>query len=397
VAFAEHPLRVIQVFRAPVGGLFRHVADLTRLLAQKGHQVGLIADSSTGGPQAEGALEALRPALALGIERVPMSRNPHPSDLFAQRRVNAFIRANAPDIVHGHGAKGGFYARLPGVFSHKPYLAAYTPHGGSLNYHPGSFAHKTYMKMERLLEKGTGLFLFESQFVSDRYQEFVGRTDKPVQVFVNGIHAHEFMPVVHDPDASDLMFIGELRMAEGIDILLDALADVRHRTGRTLSIEIVGSGPDEAALRVQAERLGLAATTKFLGAMPARKAFQRGRIMVMPSRFESLPYVVLEAVGCAQPQVVTRVGGIPEVYGPESDALIAPNSVDALVDALIATVNDPHKAMQRALRIRDRVMKLFSAEHMTETVIAGYRLGLARRGMRAATQAGTLPVTSLQR
>ena len=76
------PLNILHVFRAPVGGLFRHVLDLTREQTARGHRVGLIADSRTGGTRGEDALRLLEPSLALGLTRVPMRRHANPSDLF---------------------------------------------------------------------------------------------------------------------------------------------------------------------------------------------------------------------------------------------------------------------------------------------------------------------------
>jgi glycosyltransferase involved in cell wall biosynthesis len=259
-------------------------------------------------------------------------------------------------------------------------MTAYTPHGGSLNYFPGSVPHRLYMKMEQMLERGTGLFLFESQFVCDRYAEFVGSTSKPVQVFLNGLHAHEFARIEHVPDAADLMFIGELRYAKGIDLLLQAIAAITARTGRALSINIVGSGPDEAGLRAMARQLGLSDRAQFLGAMPARIAFERGKVMVVPSRFESMPYVVLEAAGCGQPLISTKVGGIPEIFGPDSAALIEPGDIHAIEAAVeAATALDVAEMTARTDRLRHRVMQDFSAEKMTDTVVAAYRRALAFR------------------
>jgi glycosyltransferase involved in cell wall biosynthesis len=375
------PLRVVHVFRAPVGGLFRHVMDIARLQAERGCEVGLIADSSTGGERAENQLAVLAPLLKLGILRVPMHRNPHPTDLGALRSIARHLQTVSPHVLHGHGAKGGLYARLPSVFKAKPWIGAYTPHGGSLNYFPGTMLHRLYMHMERLLERGTGLFLFESQFVADRYRSFVGATKKPVQVFLNGLHAHEFEPVIHDADASDLMFIGELRHAKGIDLLLEAIGTIRQKTGRQLSLSVVGSGPDEASLKAIAERNGIAGSTQFLGAMNARAAFQRGRIMIVPSRFESMPYVVLEAAGSAQPMISTRVGGIAEIFGDDAQALIAPDSASAIVEALLlATGEGATRLAERTQRLRHRVMTEFSADTMADTVLAGYRMALASHG-----------------
>ncbi len=81
VAAPENSLKIIHVLRAPLGGLFRHVLDLTREQIARGHQVGLITDSLTGGERAEYVLRELSPSLSLGIRRLPMRRNPAPDDL----------------------------------------------------------------------------------------------------------------------------------------------------------------------------------------------------------------------------------------------------------------------------------------------------------------------------
>ena len=68
------PLNILHVLRAPVGGLFRHVADLARGQAARGHRVGMIADATTGGARGEAMLAELKAELALGLTRVAMSR-----------------------------------------------------------------------------------------------------------------------------------------------------------------------------------------------------------------------------------------------------------------------------------------------------------------------------------
>src|SRR5262249_29328388 len=118
---AGQSLAILHVFRAPVGGLFRHVLDLARGQAAAGHPVGIVADASTGGARAEAALAELAPSLALGVRRVAMSRHLGLRDLTAVRAVAQAIRASGADIVHGHGAKGGAYARLAGTRAVRAY------------------------------------------------------------------------------------------------------------------------------------------------------------------------------------------------------------------------------------------------------------------------------------
>src|SRR5581483_11506343 len=124
------PLNILHVFRAPVGGLFRHVVDLARAQVARGHRVGLIADLRTGGTRAEELLAALAPTLALGLTRVPMRRHVAPSDGLVFAHVRRRIAESKADVVHGHGSKGGAFARLA-AGSLGP-LRVYTPHGGNL-------------------------------------------------------------------------------------------------------------------------------------------------------------------------------------------------------------------------------------------------------------------------
>ncbi len=100
----ERPLSILHVLRAPVGGLFRHVVDLAREQAARGHRVGLFCDSSTGGERAVQALDELAPSLALGVARVPMRRNPHPTDLTALAALRGMVRRVDPYVLHGHGS-----------------------------------------------------------------------------------------------------------------------------------------------------------------------------------------------------------------------------------------------------------------------------------------------------
>ena len=82
--------------------------------------------------------------------------------------------------------------------------------------------------------------------------------------------------------------------------------------------------------------------------MPTREAFRLGRVLVVPSRAESMPYIVLEAAGARVPMIATDVGGIPEIYGPYRDRLGPPDdpaSLQASIEAMLAI----SEAQRRAL------------------------------------------------
>ena len=369
------PLNILHVFRAPVGGLYRHVLDLAREQIARGHRVGLIADSNTGGPNAAETLRELTPSLALGLTRVPMRRHIGSGDATILGHVMGRIARSRADVVHGHGAKGGAYARL--AFNAPRAVRAYTPHGGSLLFGHNTLAGKFYLATEKLLMLRGDLFLFESAYSAEVFRRKIGTPQGLVRVVHNGVSEKEFEPVKTRADATDLVFMGEFRPVKGIDVLIDAIAKLSRR-GRHVTATLVGDGPERDSLHAQVERLGLASVVRFQPAMPAREAQTLGRIMVIPSRAESLPYVVLEAAAAGMPLITTKVGGIPEIYGPLTDRLAAPQDVGALAEAIGDSLDRPEGAAQTARQLRERVSQLFSVKSMVDGVLAAYQSALDR-------------------
>ena len=363
---ADRPLRILHVLRSPVGGLFRHVLDLARGQAARGHAVGIVADASTGGARADEALAALSPHLTLGLSRVPMSRHIGLSDISAQHHVAQRAHEAKADVVHGHGAKGGAYARL----TRRGAIRVYTPHGGSLHYDRRSPVGFMYLTLEQALMTRTELFLFESAYGRDAFIAKIGTPRSLVRVVHNGVTVEEFAEITPQADATDIVFIGELRLLKGVDLLLDALA-ILAREGHPASATIIGAGPDAGQFRAQAERFALT-SVRFLGAMPARAGFALGRLMVAPSRAESLPYIILESAAAAVPLITTNVGGIPEVFGPQAARLVAPGDATALARAIHAALADPAMLRNETLTLRARVQTEFSADAMTEGVLTAY-------------------------
>jgi glycosyltransferase involved in cell wall biosynthesis len=370
---SSQSIRILHVLRAPVGGLFRHVLDLAHGQVERGHRVGLIVDATTGGGRAEAALADLSPLLALGVTRVPMSRQIGPSDISAIAHVGQRAAATAADVLHGHGAKGGAYARLA---RGRQAIRAYTPHGGSLHYGWASPTGLLYLTLERVLIRRTDLFLFESAYGRDVFRARLGNPGQSALVVHNGVTAAEFEPIATEPTASDLVFVGELRVLKGVDVLIAAIALLK-RDGHGVNATIVGDGPDRAAFEAQVRAQDLTDSVRFVGAKPARASFALGRLVVVPSRAESLPYIVLEAAAAGVPLITTKVGGIPEIFGPDSADLIPPGDPEALARAIALGLRDLGKGTAGA-RLQARVRENFSTQTMTDAVLAAYRAALAR-------------------
>ena len=286
------PLRILHVVRAPVGGIFRHILDLANGQIERGHHVGIIADSITGGERAAAALAEIEPRLKLGVHRVAIRREPRFADFMVWARIVRLIWQIKPDVLHGHGAKAGAYVRLRPRSKDK--IRVYTPHGGSLHYPLDMLKGKFYSYLERFLMDSTDLFLFESAFARDTYQRTVGTPGGPVRCVFNGVIADEFDPVIKADDATDLAYVGEFRHIKGADLLIDAVAKLRAE-GTPVTLTLGGDGEEFDTLKAQVKRLSLKDAVHFIGHVKARHGFSKGGLLVVPSRGDSMPYVVIEA------------------------------------------------------------------------------------------------------
>jgi glycosyltransferase involved in cell wall biosynthesis len=370
LGMTDEPLDILHVFRAPVGGLYRHVLDLSRGQIERGHRVGFIADSTTGGERALQSLAEIEKDLAHGVMRMPVDRYLKLSDMTGVRLVSQRVAETGAQVIHGHGAKGGAFARL--ARAPKGTVRAYTPHGGSLLFKPNAVAGKFYLTLEAILARWGNLYLFESQYSANVFRAKLNEPRGLVRVIHNGIGPADLELVSAASDATDIVFIGELRPVKGIDILLQAIHQM-HREGEPITATIVGGGPSDNELHSLTRALGLEKSVRFFPPTPAREAFSFGRLMVVPSRSESFPYIVLEAIGAGIPLVTTAVGGIPEIYGPESSHLVTPNDSGQLVDAIRYAKAHTEETREISMRLRDRIRDKFSIDTMVNGVLRAYR------------------------
>ena len=379
----EHPekLNILHCLRAPVGGLFRHVIDLASAQAALGHRVGVVC-AATGDALTEAKLLAFAPALRLGLHRLPIARDLGLADFKAWRQVVSLTRELRVDVLHGHGAKGGAYARLAARTVKKTQSSLrcfYTPHGGSLHYAPETLSGQFYGRLERQLEMWTDGILFESKFAADRYSSQIGQPKCATAVVTNGLLAGEFNAVATRADAADFVFVGELRMLKGVDVALEALALLNQR--RAASAVFVGDGPDATRFQEQARRLGLGDRVTFTGVMRAREAFALGRVLLVPSRAESLPYIVLEAVAAGLPLLATNVGGIPEIVAAPFGPLLPPGDIPALAAAMADAMERPGVMRKKAGGLQEAVRQRFTVSTMANAITDFY---FVRRALQKA-------------
>lgn len=368
------PLRILHCFRSPVGGVFRHVRDLAEEQSKAGHQVGILCDSLTGGAHEDRLFDDVRPFLALGVTRLPIRRHISLSDITTLWKSYKTIKSLRPDVLHGHGAKGGLLARIIGsVLRVKKYRVArvYTAHGGSLHFSRSSPQGILVHSLERLQEFLTDGLIFICDFERRSYERKIGKPRTRTALIYNGVSDHDFGSIPTRSDAVHFVYIGMLRDLKGPDLFVEAFAKTERRVGRPLSALMIGDGPDRDKYRTMMIERGLGQRIGLLPAMRVQDAFAMSQNVVVPSRAEAMPYIVLEALAAEKAVIASRVGGIPEALGENSEALAAPDDAEDLSRVMAAAITEPDWA-RRVMPDIGTIRSAFSASIMARDTINLY-------------------------
>lgn len=174
------------------------------------------------------------------------------------------------------------------------------------------------------------------------------------------------------PDGG-LLFVGRLRVRKGVEVLLAALARLRaaHPAAR---LAVAGDGEHRRALERTARRMGVAEAVDFLGRCDAarvRALLAGARVLAVPSIYEGMPLVVLEAMDAGVPVVASRVSGIPEVVADGATGwLVPPEDPEALAAALGEALAHPEEARRRGAAGRRRVEERYRPRHAAAAWLA---------------------------
>ena len=160
--------------------------------------------------------------------------------------------------------------------------------------------------------------------------------------------------------------MGRLRIRKGVEVLLEALRELRRRVPGA-ALRVAGNGEHRAPLERRTKELDLESAVAFLGACDAarvRTLLRGAAALVVPSTYEGMPLVVLEAMEAGVPVVASRVSGIPEVVvDGETGWLVPPEDPEALARALERVLTDPEEARRRGGAGRARIEERYRPVH----------------------------------
>ncbi len=275
-----------------------------------------------------------------------------------------------PDVVHAHVYSAGLPALVLGRLSGARVVVTEHYTGFQRGLIRGAD-----LLTARLAFTGADLVAPVSAELSGHLRKIAPRAR--MRVMPNVVDTEVFTPTERHAREGPvrLLTVGALADKKGHTHLLDALADLRAR--REATLDLVGGGELREQLEAQAQRLELSEAVRFHGELPKEgvAALMRAAdLFVLPSLHETFGCVLIEAMASGLPSVATRVGGVPEVLGPEAGVLVRPRDAAALSAAIEQTLDGSFDAAELAKAAGERYSYDAFAQGWTEvyeSLVAG--------------------------
>jgi len=194
----------------------------------------------------------------------------------------------------------------------------------------------------------------------------------------NGVDPDCFYPDGADYDGRYVLFVGRLDYPKGVPDLLEAAKSVVRNHG--IEFVVTGKGPQRDRLERLAERYGIADSVRFTGYVSRERQiylYQNATAFALPSHYEGLPTVLLEAMACGTPVVATAVGGCPEVIDDGTNGLLVPagepSSIAAALDELL---DDAELRDRLGRKARQTILDRYTWEAVTNAFEQEYQAAL---------------------
>ncbi len=295
-----------------------------------------------------------------GIPVHPWSadRSPGPSSFAEARELMAVVRRLNPDVVHLHSSKAGLAGRLA---VRGKVTTVFQPHAWSFHA-AGGLVSWLSAAWERVAVRWTDLIVAVSGGeLHEGYRRGIAPTRSVVAP--NGIDVERFVPQDQAQARTRLglgpgplaVCLGRLARQKGQDLLLEAWPRVLERVPDA-RLAIVGDGPSRTAVSQTADRLG--STRLYGGTESPEDWYAAADVVVVPSRWEGMALVPLEAMASGRSVVGFAVAGLAESIG-DAGAVVAHQDLPALTEQIVLRLADRSLAMEEGVRGRLRAVTLY--------------------------------------
>lgn len=306
-------------------------------------------------------------ARGIDVRRVPIN---HHLDVAVIGRIRRILDEFKPDIVHTHLLHADLYG-----------LLAAQGKAVSSRHNDDKFRGNIAFKLinQAIMRRADRVIA-----ISGALAQFIER--------IEGLPANKIVTIRYGLEAPEprsdeaarrelgyhdeqvVGFFGRLIEQKGVDVLLDAFAEV-HLSHPKARLLIVGDGKDRGSLEAQAHQLGLREVVHFAGWLDgARRLMQACDVITVPSRWEGFGLVTLEAMACAKPLIVSNISALPEIVVDGVTGLLTPpRDAAALAAAVQHLLAHPDLAEQMGRAGYQRLIEHFSVDKMVYATLDLYR------------------------
>jgi L-malate glycosyltransferase len=371
----QRPIKIAHVIASLKGGAATVALELASRMTPPQFESIVIAPCDNYEITGSGKFSAVR------IFPLPLQSGLKPGVLFKLRSI---IKKRKPDIVHCHGHRAGLYGRLLPSGKNRPRMIC-TYHG----FHIANYVKPSRRKLALMWERWAMKRSDQLVFVSREDFKLGTRMLTPdnmekMSCIRNGIDADRFIKGQSNPISREelgldeshwvLGFAGRLHRQKNLPSLLRAVEFIQHRIPN-MRLALVGEGPLQSELHTMARECGLDDVVRFI---PTRSDIERVYpifdALALPSLWEGLPLVLLEAGAAGIPVLASDAPGCREIVKHEHNGLLFdPSNVEAMAGAIMRYYSNPDFAAQMGAHLQATVLEDFTLERMVRETANLYR------------------------
>lgn len=354
------------LYHPHVGGVEVFSQKLIPALQQKGHEV-IVVTSHRRYQLPDQSLENNIPIYRFHFWDA-LEKNNLKQSILIRKQIAQLKKTFQPDLVHLHfGATSFFHLQTMEAYPTKTLTTIHAVPEQSLSS-SHSFLHK-------VLACSDWINTVSPQGL-EKMRHYLPTITANSSVVYYGLDNPELELKVPDFDSPTLLCLGRLVPQKGFDIALEAFSRLQEKFPNARLV-IAGDGSERIALTNQAKNLGIESSVDFKGLVEPAQVYSllnEATLVLLPSRFEGLPLVALQAAQMARPIIATNVDGLPKlVNDQQTGMLIEKDNVTALSNAITHCLRHPDHSVAMGQAAKRRFEEIFSLESCTNNYDALYR------------------------
>jgi len=336
------PIRVLQVLEATIGGTKRHLLDLCTLLDPERFHITVACPPVRSEPHGDTSFVSDLREAGIAVEFVPLVRRIHPfEDARSLWKMIRVVRRGRYDIIHAHSSKAGFIGRQAALLDRRARVV-YSPHGFYFLNFENRLKLATFRWIERLAGRSTDVLVALSR--GEQAAALRERVIRPrrVRLVENGITHLDGFP--RDEARArldvplDIPVVGTVSRFTPQKAPFDIIEAVDDLVRCRPTLQFLWFGDGELRLPVEEEirRRGLTNSIRVLGyRADARSLLPALDVFMLASRWEGLPYTIMETMDAGVPVVGTDVVGTQDFIDPGRNGLLVPSGMPGRLAAAV--------------------------------------------------------------